>query len=234
VNDRQLGERLRRAFEAEQPPAVSAAEILQRAQATQSKGQHADIENRESTRTHLRRPALIPTGEQRTRGAVPLDREERQRRELEETRRSFAEIGTRVGSLFEPAQQREAREAEHEEPAGPVKLAVEAAPAGRRVPSWAVAAVLVLAVVCLLVGGGLGYLLHRPAAANAQPAASTITRPVPEPQPRVVAPPACLQTAQRGDELIALFTSNVRDRRLDSALKAYTLASQACRKQASP
>src|SRR6266511_3125857 len=45
---------------------------------------------------------------------------------------------------------------------------------------------------------------------------------------------ACLQTAQRGDELIALFTRNVRDRRLDSALKAYTLASQACRKEASP
>jgi hypothetical protein len=230
VNDRQLGERLRRAFEAEQPPAVSAAEILQRAEATQSKGHHADMEDREVTQTHLRRPALIPTGEQRAPGAVAFDPEERQRRELEEARRSFAEIGTRVGSLFEPAQQREAWEGEHQEPAGPVKPALEAAPAGRRVPSWAVPAVLVL--VCLLVGGGLGYLLHHPAAATAQPPVSTVIRTAP--QIKEVAPSACLQTAQRADETIDLLVRNVRDRRLSSALKAYTEASQACRKQAPP
>src|SRR6266511_4015687 len=67
-----------------------------------------------------------------------------------------------------------------------------------------------------------------------QPTLPAPATPVQPPPARTVVPPACLQTAQRGDELIALFTRNVRDRRLDSALKAYTLASQACRKEASP
>ena len=50
-----------------------------------------------------------------------------------------------------------------------------------------------------------------------------------------MAPPACLDTAKKGDVLFALLTSNVRDQRLVAdALKAYTLASQACRKEASP
>jgi hypothetical protein len=218
VNDRQLGDRLRRALEAERPPGVSAAEILRRAEAMQSEGHHADIPDREFTRPRLRRPAQMPTGKQRAPGAVTLGRDETQRRELEETRRS------RTGSLFEPAR--------------PAKPAVVAPPARRRAPSWAVPAVIVLALMCLLVGGGLGYLLPRPAsassppAASSRPGASTLIRTVPE--SKGIVPPACLQTAQRADELIDLFTRHVRDRRLSSALKAYTLASQACRKEASP
>ncbi len=232
MNDRQLGERLRRAFEREQPPAVSAAEILQRAEATQSAGHHADVQDRELTGTCLDRPARMPSEGQRTLGGVALGHQDRQRRELEEIRRSFAEIGTRMGSLFEPAQERQAREAEHEESVEPT---VQATPAGRRMPRWAVPAVLGLALVCLLVGGGLGYLLHRPAAATGVPVTSIVTRVVPSPpQTRVVAPPACLETARRADELMDLFTRKVRDRRLSLALKAYTLASQACRKKASP
>jgi hypothetical protein len=233
VNDRQLGERLRRAFEREQPPAVSAAEILQRAEAMQSAGDHADVQDREPTGTRLDRPARMPSEGQRTLGAVALGHQDRQRRELEEIRRSFAEIGTRRGSLFEPARERQAREADHEEPVEPT---VQATPAGRRMPRWAVPAVLGLALVCLLVGGGLGYLLHHPtAAATEAPSTSIVTRVVPSPpQTRVVAPPACLETARRADELMDLFTRNVRDRRLSLALKAYTLASQACRKEASP
>ena len=155
------------------------------------------------------------------------DREEQQH-ELAEIRRSFEEIGIKVGA-FEPAQPNGSSAGQ---PALPAPAnAVQPPPAMGR-PTW----VLALGVVaCLLIGGGFGYLLHRPAAATVQPAAiSIVTRPVPEPRIRVVAPPACLQTAQRGDELIALLTSNVRDRRLDLALKAYTLASQACRKEASP
>jgi hypothetical protein len=88
-------------------------------------------------------------------------------------------------------------------------------------------------VVCLLLGGGLGYLLHRPTAATEVPTTSIVTRVVPSPQTRVVVPPACLETARRADELMDLFTRKVRDRRLSLALKAYTLASQACRKEAS-
>src|SRR6266511_1146674 len=66
------------------------------------------------------------------------------------------------------------------------------------------------------------------------PAPATPVQPPPARGRPTWVPPPCLQTAQRSDELIALFTRNVRDRRLDSALKAYTLASQACRKEASP
>ena len=47
-------------------------------------------------------------------------------------------------------------------------------------------------------------------------------------------PRSCLATARRGDEVIALLNRNVRNRRLAEALKAYTLASQACRQEASP
>jgi hypothetical protein len=154
------------------------------------------------------------------------DREEQQR-QLEEIRRSFQEIGIKVGA-FEPAQSNRIGTDQRALPTPPA--AVQPPPKGQPIR------VLALVVVaCLLVGAGLGYLLHRPAAATVQPTAiSIVTLPVAQPQPRVVAPPACLQTAQRGDELIALLTRKVRDRRLDSALKAYTLASQACRKEASP
>jgi hypothetical protein len=153
---------------------------------------------------------------------------EEQQRQLEEIRRSFREIGIKVGS-FEPAQP---NGTSTDQPALPAAAAAAQPPPAKRQPIWVLALVV---VACLLVGGGLGYLLHRPAATTIQPTAiSIVTRPVPQPQLRVVAPPACLQTAQLGDQLIALFTSNVRNRRLDSALKAYTLASQACRKEASP
>jgi hypothetical protein len=47
-------------------------------------------------------------------------------------------------------------------------------------------------------------------------------------------PSSCLEAARKGDLTIHLYTINVRDRRLVEALKAYTLASQACRKEASP
>lgn len=155
---------------------------------------------------------------------------EEQQRELAEIRRSFEEIGIRVGS-FEPAQPNgsSAGQPTLPAPATPVQP-----PPARGRPTWVPALVV---VACLLLGGGLGYLLHHPTADTSSPTPTsivTVTVPAPEPQTRTVVPPACLQTAQRGDELIVLFTRNVRDRRLDSALKAYTLASQACRKEASP
>jgi hypothetical protein len=153
---------------------------------------------------------------------------EEQQRELAEIRRSFEEIGIKVGS-FEPAQPNgtSAGQAALPAPATPVQP-----PPAKGRATWM--PVLVV-VACLLLGGGLGYLLHHPTADPISPTpTSTVTVPAPQPQPRAVVPPACLQTAQRGDQLIVLFTRDVRDRRLDSALKAYTLASQACRKEASP
>jgi hypothetical protein len=173
--------------------------------------------------------------------------QERQQRELEELRRSFHEIGVKVGS-FEPARDHGTHPAPPALPtpapppasAPPSALAsasgsaasAPAPPPAKGRPTWVLA---LAAVSCLLLGGGLGYLLHRPAAPAAWPPPTAIvTQTTPPPPAKVVAPPACLQTAQRGDELIDLFTRNIRDRRLSLALKAYTLASQACRKEASP
>jgi hypothetical protein len=166
-------------------------------------------------------------------GADAGNHRDQQQRELEEIRRSFQEIGGKVGSVFEPAQDNGNSPAQPALPApAPAPTTpVHQAPAKGR-PTWMLALV---AAACLLLGGGLGYLLHRPTAGPTWPTVTSIvTRMAPQPQPKVVVPPACLQTAQRGDEMIDLFTRNVRDRRLSLALKAYTEASQACRKEATP
>ena len=155
--------------------------------------------------------------------------EERQRRELEEIRRKFTEVGARLGSAFEPASPQNDDQ--------PPALLPPAAPLDQPTrPRWQWLAAVALIFV---LGTGLGYLLPR-SGAGAQPAptpppsASTPAAPRTSTAPRAVVPRACLETARRGDETIALLTTNVRDRRLARALKAYTLASQACRKEASP
>ena len=51
---------------------------------------------------------------------------------------------------------------------------------------------------------------------------------------RTSVPEACLDTARLGDEVIARLTRNQRDNRLFPALRRYTIASQACRGEASP
>jgi hypothetical protein len=47
-------------------------------------------------------------------------------------------------------------------------------------------------------------------------------------------PEPCLDTAELGDEIIARLNRNQRDNRLALTLRDYTIASQACRKSASP
>jgi hypothetical protein len=172
-------------------------------------------------------------------GADPGDREQREaheeqrRRELEEIRDSFRQIGIRMGSLFEPAQEQRNGIADAKKPAPPTPaLAPPQAPEShRRIPSWAVPAVI--AVVCLLAGGGLGFLLHSPAPAPV-PIPTVVTQTVVRTETKPVAPRACLETARRGDEAMDMLVRNIRDRRLASVLKAYTSASQACRREASP
>jgi hypothetical protein len=47
-------------------------------------------------------------------------------------------------------------------------------------------------------------------------------------------PEACIDTTELADEVISRLNRNVRDERLFLALRDYTIASQACRREASP
>ena len=156
---------------------------------------------------------------------------EQQRRELEEIRHKFAEVGKRMGSVFEPAAPDEHRER-------PFALAPPTAPPDEQParPRWQWAAALALIFV---LGTGFGFVLPRgDGSSDPPPPPSTARSPVstqaPQPQPVPSVPEVCLETARMGDQVIAKLMINDRDRRLAEALKAYTLASQACRKQASP
>jgi hypothetical protein len=159
---------------------------------------------------------------------------EQQRRELEEIRRKFTEVGARVGSLFEPA--RPDDQDEDVRPTRPALPAPQQAVPGPRPSRLAVAAAV---VVALLVGVGLGYLLpHQRPQTRAAPPPPATSSPFSTlaAQPRTVTsvPEVCLEAARKGDLTIHLYTIKIRDRRLVEALRAYTLASQACRREASP
>jgi hypothetical protein len=106
---------------------------------------------------------------------------------------------------------------------------------------------LALAVNLLLVlalGVTIGSVLQRdrdPGPAAPSPAAprvstaGTTPRPViVTPQTTVVTPEACLAAADLADEVISRLNRNIRDERLSLALRDYTIASQACRQEASP
>jgi hypothetical protein len=51
---------------------------------------------------------------------------------------------------------------------------------------------------------------------------------------RTSVPETCVDTAKLADEVISRLTRNDRDNRLGEMLRDYTLASQACRREASP
>jgi hypothetical protein len=161
---------------------------------------------------------------------------QRQQRELAEIRRNFAEMGARMGSLFEPA------DADEPKPAPPSEQRALPAPppvpplfAGR--PRWWWAAALTLV---FLVGGLFGWLLRGEGGSEPPPTPTTVAAAVPPAPPETVirtktsVPEACLDTAKLGDEVIARLTRNQRDNRLFPALRKYTIASQACRREASP
>ena len=162
------------------------------------------------------------------------DDQHRQQRELDEIRRSFAEMGARMGSLFEPAEGDEP-EAERAQP--PV---LPPAPAVERRPRWQLVGA---AVLLLVLGTVLGWALARggddsprqaaPATTTAQTSGPTTTT---EPRVRTVVsvPEECVDTAELADEVISRLNRNVRDERLFLALRDYTIASQACRREASP
>ena len=172
----------------------------------------------------------MPWGEG-NRMATDRDEQQRQRQELEEIRRSFAEMGARMGSLFEPA------EGEPERAPAP---ALPPAPAVERRPRWQLAAV---AVLLFLLGTAFGWALGQgggddpppqatPAPTTAQPPEQPTTTT--KPQVRTVVPEECVDAAELADEVISRLNRNVRDERLFLALRDYTIASQACRREASP
>jgi hypothetical protein len=163
---------------------------------------------------------------------------QRQQRELAEIRRNFAEMGARMGSLFEPADADEPKPAPpSEQPALPAPPPAPPLFAGRSRWWWAAALTLLF-----LVGGLFGWLLRGDGEPTAAPSTPTSVAPaVPPPAPpetvirtRTSVPEACLDTAKLGDEVIARLTRNQRDNRLFPALRKYTIASQACRREASP
>jgi hypothetical protein len=81
-------------------------------------------------------------------------------------------------------------------------------------------------------GKDLGHLTPVPTP-SASTAVPSTTRPVPARTVTSV-PEQCVETAELADEVIGRLNRNVRDERLFLALRDYTIASQACRRAASP
>jgi hypothetical protein len=174
---------------------------------------------------------------------MATDRGERQRQaqELEEIRRSFAEMGARMGSLFEPTEADDPNEPERPQQA--VRPAPPSAPPPATVPArprWWWAAALVLLFVA---GTTFGWLLPRGDSRAASPpptqATSATIAPAPntqttaKPETRTSVPETCVEAAELADEVISRLDRNIRDNRLALALRDYTIASQACRREAS-
>ncbi len=164
--------------------------------------------------------------------ATDRDEQQRQQQELEEIRRSFAEMGARMGSLFEPA------ETDEHHGGAPPPVLPPAPPVERRRPSWRLvaAAVVLLLVRHRLRLGALPGRLGLPAPGGEPPPTAVVPTPTAKPATKTVVsvPEQCVETAELADEVISRLNRNVRDERLFLALRDYTIASQACRREASP
>jgi hypothetical protein len=169
--------------------------------------------------------------------ATDRDEQLRQQQELEEIRRSFAEMGARMGSMFEPADFDE----HGRQPALPPPPAA-APPALQARPRRWWAAMLILLFVA---GTAFGYILPKGDGGSASPPSAGATTPTSQAQAakpppatvvktKVSVPDDCLETAELADEVISRLNRNDRDNRLALALRDYTIASQACRREASP
>jgi hypothetical protein len=166
--------------------------------------------------------------------ATDRDEQQRQQQELEEIRRSFAEMGARMGSLFEPMETDEPEPARQStQPAAP---ASPLPPAFQARPRWWWAAALVLLFVA---GTAFGWILPKGGddpEATTQPSTATTVQPpttVTTARPLTV-PESCLDAAQLANEIISKLNRNDRDNRLALALRDWSVANQACRKEASP
>jgi hypothetical protein len=175
--------------------------------------------------------------------ATDRDEQRRQQRELEEIRRSFAEMGARMGSMFEPAEGEEPQRPRQPvlPPAPPVAAS---SPFGIRArPRWWWAAALVL---LFIAGTAFGYILPKgdggsgsPSPSGAPTATSQAPATAPPPPETVIktktsVPETCVETAELADEVISRLNRNDRDNRLAEMLRDYTINSQACRREAQP
>ena len=174
---------------------------------------------------------------------MATDRDEQQRdqqrQELEEIRRSFAEMGARMGSLFEPAGADEPEPAQ--QAALPAPPATPAPGVFQARPRWWWAVLLALLFVA---GTAFGLLLPwggdgpdeapPPQATTATTAPQASTTQTTRVRTVVSVPEACVDAAELADEVISRLNRNDRDNRLALALRDYTIASQACRREASP
>ena len=169
--------------------------------------------------------------------ATDRDEQTRQQQELEEIRRSFAEMGARMGSLFEST---DADDQLQPSPRPALPAPPAAAPAR---PRWIWAGALAL---LFLAGTAFGWILPKgggdgdsepppatqapPTTVQAKPPAppSTVTRTVKS------VPEECVDAAELADEVISRLTRNQRDNALALDLRDYSVASQACRREASP
>jgi hypothetical protein len=167
--------------------------------------------------------------------------QQRQQQELEEIRRSFAEMGARMGSLFEPPEADEPERAQQAAlPAPPATPATPAPGVFQARPGWWWAVLLALLFVA---GTAFGVLLpwggDGPDAAPSPQATTATTAPQASTtqttaRPRTSVPETCVEAAELADEVISRLNRNDRDNSLALALRDYTIASQACRREASP
>ena len=164
--------------------------------------------------------------------ATDRDEQRRQQQELEEIRRSFAEMGARMGSLFEPP--------DADEPGRP-QLPAPAAPRPRGFqgrPRWWWAGALALLFVA---GTAFGWILPKggePPEAAAPPQTTTATTVAPSTtvavRTVVSVPEECVDAAELADEIISKLNRNQRDNALALALRDWSVANQACPRDASP
>jgi hypothetical protein len=168
--------------------------------------------------------------------ATDRDEQLRQQQELEEIRRSFAEMGARMGSMFEPSEPGELEGTRQQAlPAPPA-----AAPPPLGIPTrprwWWMGLVLLF-----VAGTAVGWVLPRggdgaeaPPPTQTTPATTQETEPAESPQTVISVPEVCVDMAQLADEVISRLNRNDRDNRLVLDLRDYTIANQACRREALP
>jgi hypothetical protein len=174
--------------------------------------------------------------------ATDRDEQLRQQQELEEIRRSFAEMGARMGSLFEPSDpDDEAEEPALALPAPPPPTQAPPAAAPARPRRWWAGALVLL----FLAGTGFGWVLPRGGGGSDSPPPTQTTPttgpnvatpkgPATPPKTVTSVPKSCVDASELADEVISRLDRKQRDNRLFSALRDYTIASQACRREASP